>query len=113
MATLKTVDVTLSVGERLILLSLLPQRGNIFTLKELRVAQEEVGFSGDEQTAIGLTVANGQATWKPGAADKAVTFTSFIFDLIRQLLKEKDEKKELEAAHITLYDKFVVVEVAA
>lgn len=98
----------LSLLERLLVPTILPQQGGIV---ELRVAQEVlecVQLTSDELEEWEVKDGpEGRVTWNP---DKATEVEIALSDpgkaMIRKALKELEEGKQLERNHVSLYEKF-------
>jgi hypothetical protein len=97
----------LSVGDRLILLSVLPQEGNIMEWKIIKTIKESLGFSEEEHKILKFQTEGDSVKWELGVPDKEVTFGEKATDIIVNAFKELNKRKKLREEHIPLYEKFV------
>ena len=98
----------LSVHERLLLLNLLPPKGDFTTLKLLRLAKEELSFSESENKSLNFQQNDEMLTWNEKAnMDKEVNIGDTITEVIKKELKKMDKEKELTEQHISIYEKFI------
>lgn len=98
-----------SVQDRLALLSVLPDKGNITTLHILRVLREELSFSEDEHAALELVTLPDTVHWNPDhkVPDKTIEVGDKARDVIATALKQADQRQDLADLHIPLWDRFV------
>lgn len=99
-----------AVPERLVLLNLLPAEGNIVTLRVVQQLRMELSFSEEELSAAEVVEEGGQVRWNRATAMgivKDVTIGDAARGLIVDTLKGLNDKGELTAGHISLYEKFV------
>jgi hypothetical protein len=105
----------LNINERLIILNILPQEGNILTLRILRKLKENLSFTEEEHKDLKLTVnPNNTISWrtvndedKPILQEKEFDIGDKASDLIKEALKKLDEDKKLTEGHMSVYDKFI------
>jgi len=97
----------LSVGERIRLLGILPDKGNILTLKIVQTLRDDVSFSEKEIEDWKIKSEGGMIKWSDKAKDKQVHIGDTALGVITDALKALDESNELTAADISLWDKFV------
>lgn len=97
----------LGIAERIRLLGILPEKGNIVTLKIVGDLRSELSFSEEEIRDFGLNVTNDRIIWNDGAEEKEVTFGDQATLLVARALKELNEKEELTLADVGLFEKFV------
>ena len=99
----------LTVHERLIVPALLPDKEDFLTLRILRKLREELSFTEEEHKKFKIKVDGTQVYWDKKADDdpKDIEFGDIATKLIVEKLKSMNEKKELTADHISLYEKFV------
>ena len=98
----------LTVTERLLLLSILPEQGDLTTLRIVRDLQSNLSFSEEEHEKFELVADGGAVKWNPAKAEpKVVDMGRKALDLIEAKLKEMDSKKTLTAQFLDIYDKFV------
>ena len=99
----------LTVRERLILLSILPQEGDFLTLKVLRKLQENLGFSEDEFARYKFeNLADGRVKWDNAEEqDKEVELGRKATEIIVTALTKLNDQKKLKLEHYDLYGRFV------
>jgi hypothetical protein len=98
----------LTVVERLSLLNILPQQGDILTLRIVRELTEALSFTEEEHEALGLTQEEGRVVWKSEAdIPKEVEIGTKATEIIHDTLMELNQKKKLLPDYIPLWDRFV------
>ena len=101
----------LTILERLILLDILPKKGDFTTLKIVRKLREDLSFSEEEHAVLHFKQLDAnQIQWDVEAAkdlDTEITIGEKAADIIVEALKKLDEDKILQDNHYTLYEKFV------
>ena len=104
----------LNVPERLNLLSILPQQGNLATLRIVRDLREKLSLSEEEHKEFGITTTQheGSVTFNWTNDDAALTPREFQFQpktlsIIIEALRQLDSQKQLRPEHISLYETFV------
>jgi len=117
------MKVKLSVFERIVLGSLLPQEGNFITLKIIRKIQDDIGFTEEEHKLLQFkypgekyidkngqekVVAPGTIHWDDTVGEKEFEFGEKAVDIIVDVLDKLDDQKKLRNIHYTLYEKFVL-----
>lgn len=99
-----------TVAERLILLSILPRKGNITTLKIVQKLGQDLSFS-EEEHKLCKFVQNkesGAISWDNDKETvKNVPIGAVAKQIIADAFKRLNKKEELIPAHIPLYEKFV------
>jgi len=99
----------LSVVERLVLLSLLPQEGSYINLKLLRTAREELSFSDEEVGILNFVQEGDQVRWNMEAdVIKDVAIGQVVTLMIVDSLKKLDGEGKLKNDHFSLFEKFCV-----
>lgn len=99
---------TLSVFERLILLSLLPKEGNFLTLKIVRQMRENLSFSEEEHRELELTQEADGVRWNTEAdLPKEIEIGEKATDIVVGVLKKLDDENKLTEQHFSLYEKFI------
>jgi len=98
----------LSIGERLQLLQVLPQKGDYSTGKILTQLRLSLGLTEDEfkEWEIEHDLENNRVLWKvDGVAEIPIgeVATGLVIDALREL----DRKKELPFELIEMYEKFI------
>lgn len=97
----------LSIADRLILLSILPQESDIITLKIIRKLKDDLSFSEDELAQIKFKIENDTVSWEGNVPNKEVSIGEKATDIIVEAFKKLNSQKKLKEEHIYLYDKFV------
>lgn len=97
----------LTIRERLIALSLLPNEGNILYLRARQELNGKLNFSLEEIEKYGIKQEGEQILWQDVPDEFEIDITPAEKQLIAQALREKDEAEKLNEESISLYDKFV------
>ena len=102
----------LGVKERLLIGSLLPERGSIADLRILRELETEISFSQEEHKRLKIRNVSGVMTWedKGEQAKKPVQFCDRCQELIADKLKELDKQGQLHKDYIDIWGMFVTEE---
>jgi len=96
----------LSVADRLALLNILPQEGDITTLKIVRKLREELSFSEEEHGILQFQNDGQMIRWNP-LEDKDVEVGEKATDIISDALKELNKQKKISVDWVELYERFV------
>ena len=96
----------LSVSNRLILLSIIPQQGDFTMLKIIRNMRDELSFSEEDHKKLQFRQEEG-LHWEAGLEDKEINFGEKATDIITDAFKKLNEQKKLRIEHMELYEKFV------
>lgn len=95
-----------SLPERLQLLSILPQEGNLVTIRIVAKLREDLSFSEEEIKKAGITWDGPRVSWK-----KPLKKEFHIWDTARAIVRESLEKLEKESklteGLLPLYERFV------
>ena len=106
--TKKGWQMLLTVRERLILQSVLPQEGDFLTLKILRNLQEDLSFTEEEIATYKFVQSDGKVTWDNKVEQsKEVEVGKKANDIIILALSKLNEQKKLRMEHFDLYERFV------
>lgn len=98
----------LGILERLVLLNSLPAQGDITTIKIVRKLREDLSFSEEEHAQLNFKQEADQLLWnKDAPVTKDVTLGEKALKVIRDALVSLNQKKELHADHLDVYEKFV------
>lgn len=100
----------LTVLDRILLFGVLPNEGDILTLKTLRVLREDLSFSDEEKDQFDIVSTAEKITWNEQKAEghvKRVTITPKMQVTIAERLKQMSAQGKLQDLHVDLYDKFV------
>ncbi len=107
-------EMEFSVLDRVVLLNLLPQQGDVYSLRLMREFREALGFSEEEQKRLNLRPGpNGQGvSWDNEAKlpDKSVTVGNRMHVLLKERFRELDSSKQLGMEALDLYERFIEAE---
>jgi hypothetical protein len=95
------------INERIRLLGILPEQGNLLTIKIVRTLREALSFSEEEHKEFNVQIADDRITWNPDAPEKEIEFGDMAKEIIEKRLRELNEKDELTVADIGLWEKFI------
>ena len=99
----------LSVVERLTLLGILPEQGNLTTIKIVARLREELSFDEQEHAKLNFRPSDdGQRVqWDIiGSMEKDVEIGPKALGVVHDALKVLDDKETLTAQHLSLCEKF-------
>ena len=103
----------LAANERVVLFGLLPDSGDITTMRALRLLKEAIALSEEETKAIDYVVVavDGQnmVQWNPEKAKevvKEIEISGVMNAMIVGILNDLEKAKGLKDNHIELWDKF-------
>lgn len=104
--------VKLSVVNRISLLGLLPNEGDLTTIKIIRELREELSFTADEHALLGFRPAGDRKViWNEEAAvNKEIVFSGvreIILEKVKTQLREMEDKGKLKLDHLSLYEVLV------
>jgi hypothetical protein len=88
-------------------LGILPEQGNLLTLKIVRELRDDLSFSEKEHKDMGLTVNQDRITWSDKAKAKNIKVGDQARELVEKSLKELNDKNELTLPDLDLWEKFV------
>ncbi len=99
----------LSIRERLILSSILPQEGDILTLRILRKLQSDLSFSEEELKQYKFeTLDGGMVRWDNTVEqEKEIEIGEKANGIIVLALSKLNEQRKLKMEHLDIYDRFV------
>lgn len=100
--------MNLTVGERLVLMSVIPSEGNFTTLKVIRKLQEDLSFSEEEHKKYKFVQEENRVSWNDKAdLNKEMEIGEKAKDIIVLALSKLNEEKKLKFEHFSLYEKFI------
>ena len=105
--------IELTLFERYVCSNLFPREENFASLKIIRDMQMELSANEEEYALAGLNdLPNGgvQAKNWNAVKPKEIIFGEVAKSFIVDALKKLDEQKKLTQLHISLYEKFIIVE---
>lgn len=102
----------MTVHDRLMTSTILPDKGSFSTLRSIEAARKEISLSDAEVKEFEFqTVVDGNSsrmTWnEKGNEAKAIEIGEMAFEEIKKKLKQMDEKGELTNDHLHIYEIFV------
>lgn len=101
----------LTLAERIHLLDILPEKGNILTLKALRVLKEALVFTEKEEEDFGIKAVVNQETnivnyaWSENA-EVEIEISPKMMSLIATTFENLEKNEQLTENHISLFEKF-------
>ena len=98
----------LGLQERLLILNILPQKGNIVNLRVTKDIVKNVGLSDKEIQEWEVKVLpDGKVSWNLDKVEaKEIIFGDTAKGIIKDELKKLNEKNELPMNYLELYEKF-------
>ena len=97
----------LGVGDRLIILSILPREGDLATVRIVHELQQALSFSENEHAALGIRQEGEGIVWKGTDKLKEVPIGARAQVLIADALKALSDERKLTAEHLDVWGKFV------
>jgi hypothetical protein len=95
------------IRERIRLLNILPEQGNLLTIKIVRQLREALSMSEEEHESAAIKVTDDRITWDPDYPDKEIVIGAKGKEIIEKRLRELNEKNELTVADLDLWEKFI------
>lgn len=92
--------------DRVVLLDILPQMGDITTVRIVRSLREELSFTEAEHVKFGIKALDGRVSWKTSAA-KEIEIGPKAREVIVNSFKWLDGQKKLTLVHLEMYERFV------
>ncbi len=99
------IGMKLSVGDRLILLNVLPQQGDIITLRIVRDLQSALSFSEKEHKQLKFSQEGQRVNWT-GEVNKAVPIGPKAHIVIQTELEKQSQAGNLPMQAVELYERF-------
>ncbi len=106
-------EMEFSTLDRVVMLNLLPQQGDVYSLRLIREFREDLGFSEEEQRSLNLRPGpEGQGvSWdddaEAAAEFKTIRVGSRIHALVEERFHELDSNKQLGLEALDLYERFI------
>jgi len=98
----------LTIKDRLILLSALPQENDVTTLKIIRQTQDMLGINEEEHKEVELKVEGSNYTFNQEKdIPKNFDIGEKATDIIIEALKSLNKKKKIRMEMLETYDKFI------
>jgi hypothetical protein len=102
------MKVKLNVLERVVLLNMLPQRGNLVTCRAAGNTGKILVLTKEETEKYEVQTENGQTHWnEAGKEEKEFELPPSSVKMIRDRLNELDAKEELPINCVSLCEKFL------
>lgn len=86
---------------------MLPEQGNIITIKLARDLKGKLELSQAEMKAADVKMVNEQLTWEPVEQEEDIKLSEAETELMVYRLNALDAEDELTEHHISLWDKFM------
>lgn len=102
------MKVKLNVLERVLLMNMLPQKGNLVTCRAVNNTAKIIMLTPEEELKFELKKEGGMTTWNE-AGKKEVEFDipPSSIKVVRDILLKLDENEDLPANSVTLCEKFL------
>lgn len=98
----------LSVRDRIILLSVIPQTGDFLTLKIVRKLGDSLSFSEEEHKLYNFKPVDTGVVWDDSHESvKDIEIGEKANDIIVNAFKKLNDSKQLKMEHFDLYERFV------
>jgi hypothetical protein len=97
----------LDVSERIRLLGILPEKGNLLTLKIVSTLRDDLSFSEKEHKALNFKTEGNFTRWSDNVKPKDVKLGDQAKEIVVKALKELDEKEELTLPDVGLWERFI------
>lgn len=99
--------MTLTIKERLLLLTVLPREGDITTLRILQALKVALSFSEEDHATLGIEKTPEGFRWDPLARQETeVEIGPKAASIIADTLKRLSDKKVLTEDFLSLWDRF-------
>ena len=98
----------LTVKERVVLANILPEQGDITSLKQVRVLREALSFTDKENKEFEVIVEGPMIKWNDEKIRLVeIPITEMMTKIIARKLRDLNKTKKLRDDMISLWDKFV------
>jgi len=98
----------LTIAERVHLYDMLPDEGNVTTIRAISEAQSTIGLSPEELEQWSVTNENGKVRWDSGCdTNTEIEVSSVITDIAIEELNRLNDEDKLTVGQLSLWDKFV------
>jgi hypothetical protein len=97
----------LDVSERIRLLGILPEKGNLLTLKIVSTLRDELSFSEKEHKALKFKTEGNMTMWSDKVKQKLIDVGDQAKEIVVKALKDLDEKEELTLPDVNLWERFI------
>lgn len=96
----------LGVGDRLVLLSVLPREGDLTTVRVVHELKQALSFSEEEHAALEIRQEGDGVVWKETDKTEEIPIGARAHVLIADALKTLDKEKKLTTEHLDIWGKF-------
>jgi len=101
------MKVGLNVGERFMVLSIMPKEGSFLTLRLIRTLVLKVGLSAQEIKDFEASEKGGVVKWNPkGSIPVDIEFDDVELEVIRKELRKMDAESKIPIEMFSIYEKF-------
>ncbi len=98
----------LSVGERMVLLTILPKEGSLVDLRIIRDLQASLSFSEEDYAKYEIKLTKeGNTTFKQTGETKAIGIGKRAEEIIKETIDILDRKKQLNIAFLPFIERFI------
>lgn len=97
----------LGVGDRIVLLSILPREGDLSTVRIVHDLKQALSFSEEEHKSLQMKTEGDRITWGGGDGVKEIPIGPRAHTLIAETLEGLDKDKKITEDHLGLWEKFV------
>ena len=103
------MEYDMGVGDRLVLLGILPPEGNLATIRIVRKLREALSFDEAEHADAQIVQDGDMLRWNKDAPARAIEIGAKGQEIIRSALGKLDKEEKLAEDHISLCDLFEYV----
>jgi len=104
------IEYEMSVNDRLVILSLLPETGNLLEMRLVNDFVEEIGFSNDEQEELDMKIEVNKIRWnKEKERIKKIIISDEVRELIMRRIIELDKKGMIDVNVFSVIKKFDLI----
>ena len=98
----------LNVGHRIRLLNILPEQGNLLTIKIVRQLREELSFTEEEHQKFAVKIEGNRLMWDADNLEtKSVEFGPKATELVEKRLRELNDEDKLTVGDLELWEMFI------
>lgn len=98
----------LGVMDRLMLRGVLPEKGDVLTIRIIHELRQRLSFSENEIEEMGIKQDDGRITWSSEDRKRNIEIGPKAKEVIRKALEDLSAKHELTEQHIPLCELFEV-----
>ena len=100
------MEYRLRIKERLVLLGILPETGNLLTIRIVRELREALSFSEAEYEDVQMQRDGEQIRWQEPENPRPIEIGAKGQEIIREALAKLDKDEKLTADHLSLCELF-------